>query len=69
MSRFARFLDALYASRMREAERVIRQHSHFMVEAEDYHRRRMTRIADQDAEAETTETARPGLRFAQGSAS
>ena len=69
MSRFARFLDALYASRMREAERVIREHSHFMVEAEDYHRRRTMRMADQDAEAKTTETARPGLRFAQGSAS
>jgi hypothetical protein len=66
MSRFARFLDALYASRMREAERVIHKHSHFMVEAEDYHRRRTMRMADQDAEAQTT---RPGLRFAQGSAS
>ena len=69
MSRFARFLDALYATRMREAERVVREHSHFIAEADDYDRQRAMRLADQDAEAQTAEPAHPGLQFAQRSAS
>jgi hypothetical protein len=69
MSRFARFLDALYESRMRQAARVVREHSHFRAEAEDYGRRRDKMMAEETAEARSQETAQPGMRLAPGSAS
>jgi hypothetical protein len=69
MSRFARILDALYESRMRQAARVVREHSHFRAEAEGYERRRDKMIADEMAEARSQETAQPGMRLASRSAS
>jgi alkylated DNA nucleotide flippase Atl1 len=65
MNRFARFLDALYESRRREAERVIRRHGHIAAQAATYQRQR---IAD-EAEAETAAVARAASRLATRSAS
>jgi hypothetical protein len=69
MSRFARILDALYEWRMRQAAHMVREHSHFRAEAEDYERRRDKMIADEMAEARSKEIAQPGMRLASRSAS
>ncbi len=67
MSRFARFLDALYASRQCSAERVIRQHEHFLAQAEEYERKRALESAKATADAKTA-TAPVGLPFTTRSA-
>jgi hypothetical protein len=65
MNRFARFLEALYESRRREAERVIRRHGHFVVQADAYQRR----YAAEEAQAEATAVARAASRLATRSVS
>ena len=67
MSRFARFLDALYASRQRTAERVIAQHAHFIAQAEEYERNRALERAEATADAQTA-AAQAGLQFTTRSA-
>jgi len=65
MNRFARFLEALYESRRREAERVIRRHGHFAVQADAYQRQ----FAAQAAQAEQAAVARAASRLVTRSAS
>ena len=60
---FERFVQALYASRQLEAERVIRRHGHFFAQAEAYERDRARDIAKATADAKTS-IAQAGLRFA-----
>ncbi len=67
MSRFARVLDALYASRQFSAERVIRQHAHFLAQAEEYERNRALESAKATADANTV-GAQGALQFTTRSA-
>jgi hypothetical protein len=68
-----RVMQALCASREREAERVIRRHAHFFAQAEDYERARAIadakRVADAKASADAKATiAQAGMQFAPWSA-
>jgi hypothetical protein len=68
-----RVMQALAASREREAARVIRRHSHFLVQAEEYERVRalenMQRAADAKTIADAKATiAQGGMQFAPWSA-
>ena len=57
MGRFARFFEgvmqALLASREREAGRVIRRYEHFVAQAEEYERHRAMTSATTKADAKT----------------
>ena len=65
MNPFGRFLEALYESRQREAERVIRRHGHIVAQAEAYQRQH---AADETA-AEQAAVARAASRLVTRSAS
>ena len=65
MNRFGRFLEALYESRRREAERVIRRHGHFAVQAAAYQRQH----AADEAEAAKAAIAQAASRLVPRSAS
>jgi len=62
MRRFARFfehlMEAMHASRQREAARVIDRHGHFFVQAEDYERNRAIERARRAADAKTIADAK-----------
>ena len=65
----ARFMQALYASREREAARVISRHAHFFAQAEDYERNRAIENAKNAADAKIIANAKAtiaqsGLQFA-----
>jgi hypothetical protein len=64
---FQRLIEALYASRQLEAERVIRRHAHMFAQAEAYERERAIDRAKATANAKTA-IAQAGLRFAPRSA-
>ena len=53
-----RVMQALCASRQREAERVIRRHAHFLAQAEEYERVRAIARAQQAADARTIADAK-----------
>jgi hypothetical protein len=66
---FARFMEALYASRQLEAQRVIQRHAHFLAQAEAYQRNRAIETAKSAADARTVADAKmmmaqSGLQFA-----
>jgi len=66
-------MQALSASREREAARVVRQHAHFFAQAEEYERVRAIARAQHAADAKTIEQARTtiaqsGMQFAPWSA-
>jgi hypothetical protein len=68
-----RVMQALSASREREAERVLRRHAHFFAQAEDYERTRAIANAQRAADAKTIADAKAtiaqsGLQFAPWSA-
>ena len=66
-----RVMQALCASREREAERVIRRHAHFLSQAEDYERARANarRAADARSIADAKATiGQAGMQFAPWSA-
>jgi hypothetical protein len=68
-----RVMQALCASREREAERVVRHHAHFLAQAEEYERvraiARAQRVADAKSIADAKATiAQSGLQFAPWSA-
>jgi len=65
MNRFARFFEALYESRRLEAERVIRRHGRFAMQADAYQRH----FAAQEAQAEQAAVARAASRLATRSVS
>jgi hypothetical protein len=64
---FERFVEALYASRQLEAERVIRRHGHFFEQAQAYERTRALDAAKAVADAKTS-IAQAGLQFVPWSA-
>jgi hypothetical protein len=66
---FERVMLAMHESREREAGRVLRQHAHFLTQAEDYQRSRAIAEADARADAKAVAEAKSmmaqaGLRFA-----
>jgi hypothetical protein len=66
---FERVMQALHESREREAGRVLRQHGHFLAQAEDYERTRASKDASARADAKTIADAKSmmaqaGLQFA-----
>jgi hypothetical protein len=66
---FERIVQAMHASREREAGRVIRQHAHFLGQADEYERDRAIRHASAKADAKTIADAKSmmaqaGLQFA-----
>jgi hypothetical protein len=68
-----RIMQALCASREREASRVIRRHAHFLTQADDYERARVIASAKRAADARTIADAKAtiaqsGLQFAPWSA-
>ena len=68
-----RVMQALYASREREAARVLRHHAHFLAQAEDYERARAIASAKRAADAKTIADAKvtigqAGMQFAPWSA-
>jgi len=68
-----RVMQALCASREREAERVIRRHAHFLSQAEDYERARAIANARRAADARSIADAKAtigqaGMQFAPWSA-
>ena len=68
-----RVMQALYASREREAARVIRRHAHFLAQAEEYERARAIANAQRAADARTVADAKAtitqtGLQFVPWSA-
>jgi hypothetical protein len=65
MNHFARFLDALHASRRRAADRVIRQNWHLVEEGHAYERRR----GIEAAEDRTAMAPRGGMQLETGSTS
>jgi hypothetical protein len=70
---FDRIMQALAASREREAGRVVRRHAHFLAQAEEYERVRAIARAQRAADAKTvaqakTTIAQSGMQFAPWSA-
>ena len=68
-----RVMQALCASREREAARVVRQHGHFLAQAEEYERVRAIARAQRAVDAKTiaqaqTTIAQSGMQFAPWSA-
>ncbi len=68
-----RVMQAMCESREREAERVIRQHAHFFVQAAEYERARAIDIARRAADAKTMADAKAtiaqaGMQFVPWSA-
>jgi hypothetical protein len=66
---FERVMEALHESREREAGRVVRQHAHFLAQADAYERSRASKEASARADAKTIADAKSmmaqaGLRFA-----
>jgi hypothetical protein len=66
---FERVMQAMHESREREAGRVVRQHAHFLTQAEDYERSRAVAEASARADAKTVAEAKSmmaqaGLQFA-----
>jgi hypothetical protein len=70
---FERVMQALCASREREAARVVRRHAHFLAQAEEYERvraiARAQRAADAKSIAQAKATiAQSGMQFVPWSA-
>ena len=66
---FERIMTAMHESREREAARVVRQHGHFLTQADDYERSRAANDAGARADASTIANAKSmmaqaGLQFA-----
>lgn len=66
-------MQAMCASREREAARAVRQHGHFFAQAEEYERTRAIASARRAADAKTiadakTTIAQTGMQFAPWSA-
>ena len=66
---FERAVQAMHESREREAARVLRQHAHFLTQADEYERNRAQKAASAKADAKAIADAKSvmaqaGLQFA-----